>query len=133
VFDDKDRIASGTKFAKEFEKTTGVARVESDTGFIEYEKSSGQSGAKATGEVHALKLSSRERPGGAVECEISEADADQITEAVTYVFQWGLGRGILGFYFLEEGGEFGKREGVEFGHGLACDPPVGGFGPVSLA
>jgi hypothetical protein len=58
VFDNKNRVAGGTKFAEEVEKTTGVARVEADTGFIEHKKSSGQSGAKTTGKIHALKFSS---------------------------------------------------------------------------
>jgi hypothetical protein len=133
VFHDKDRIASGTKFAEEVKKTTGVPRVEADAGFIENEKSSGQPSTETTGKVHSLKFSSRERSGGAVQCEVSEADADQVTEAVADVFQRGLGRGIFCFYFLEEGSKFGKGQGVEFGHGFSGDPPVSCFGAVPLA
>jgi hypothetical protein len=40
---------------------------------------------------------------------------------------------VGGFDFLKKGAEFGQGKRVELGHGFPGDPPVSGFGAVSLA
>jgi hypothetical protein len=37
VLNDEDRVAGGAEFMKKIEKAAGVARVESDAGFVENE------------------------------------------------------------------------------------------------
>jgi hypothetical protein len=56
VFYDEDGITSSAEFAKEVEEATRIARMKADTGFIEDEESTGETGAEAVGEVDALKF-----------------------------------------------------------------------------
>jgi hypothetical protein len=71
VLYDEDGVASRTQFMKKIEKAAGVARVETDAGFVENEESSREAGAEATGKVDALEFPTREGSGGAVEGEVA--------------------------------------------------------------
>jgi len=133
VLNNEDRIAGGAEFMKKIEKAAGVARVESDAGFIENEKSSRKAGAEASGEVDALKFPAREGSGGAVKSQVAEADAEEEAETMADIVERSLGGRVGGFDFLKEGAEFGQGERVKLGHGFSGDPPVGGFGAISLA
>jgi len=71
MLDNENSVAGSTQFMKKIEKAAGVARVESDAGFVENEESSRKAGAEASGEVDALKFPAREGSGGAVEGEVA--------------------------------------------------------------
>ena len=71
VLNNEDRVAGSTQFMKKIEKAAGVARVESDAGFVENEESSREAGAETAGEVDALEFPAREGSGGAVEGEVA--------------------------------------------------------------
>jgi hypothetical protein len=133
MLDNENSVAGSTQFMKKIEKAAGVARVESDAGFVENEESSRKAGAEASGEVDALEFSAREGPGGAVEGKVAEADALKEAKAMADIVEWSLSGRVGGFDFLKEGAEFGQGERVKLGHGFSGDPPVGSFGAVSLA
>ena len=118
---------------KKIEKAASVARVESDAGFVENEESSREAGAETAGEVDALEFPAREGSGGSVESQVAEADAEEEAKAMADIVERSLRRRVGGFDFLKKGTEFGQGKRVELGHGFSGDPPVGGFGAVSLA
>ena len=130
---DEDSVAGSAEFMKKIEKATCVAWVEPDAGFVENEEGSRKAGAEASGEVDALKFPAREGSGGAVESEVAEADAEKEAKAMADIVERSLRGRVGGFDSLQEGAEFGQGQRVKLGHGFSGDPPVGGFGAVSLA
>ena len=133
VLNDEDSVAGGAEFMKKIEKAAGVARVESDAGFVENEESSREAGAETAGEVDALEFPAREGSGGSIESEVAEADAEKEAKAMANMVERSLGGRVGDFDFLKEGAEFGQGERVKLGHGFSGDPPVGSFGAVPLA
>ena len=81
VFDDDEGVALVAEAVHDADEALDVAGVEADGGFVEHEQGAGQGCAEAGGEVDALDLAAGEGAGGAVECEIAEADLVEVGEA----------------------------------------------------
>jgi hypothetical protein len=82
VLDNENSVAGSTQFMKKIEKAAGVARVESDAGFVENKESSREACAEAASEVDALEFPARKGSGGAIEREVAEADAEEEAKAM---------------------------------------------------
>jgi len=108
MLDNENSVAGSTQFMKKIEKAAGVARVESDAGFVENEKGSCKACAEATGEVDALEFPAREGSGGAVEGKVAEADALKEAKTMADIVERSLSGRVGGFDFLKEGAEFGQ-------------------------
>ena len=104
---DEDSVAGSAEFMKKIEKAAGVARVESDAGFVENKEGSCKSGAKASGEVDALEFAAREGSGGSIEGEVAKADAEKEAKAMADILERSLRGRVGGFDFLKKGAEFG--------------------------
>src|SRR6266700_6494244 len=112
VFDHDHGIAGVAQVFQDAREAGGIAGVEADAWLVEDEEGVDETGAEAGGEVYALGFATRERPSGAVQCEVAEADINEVTEAGKDFVEsqreriGGLGRGLLDdpFDHLQGGG-----------------------------
>jgi len=63
VFHHNDRVAKVTQFLKYIDKQRGVTRVESDAGFVKDIKRAHQAASERSGQVDALRFTTREGVG----------------------------------------------------------------------
>ena len=122
VFHHNDRIAHIAKFLKHVDKAFGVARVQTDGGFVEDVETAHQTTAEGGGEVDALAFSSGETVGEAVESEIVEAHFFEEMQAVVDFRQQALCHLLFVVGELELGkpeSEFFNRHFHEVGNGFS--------------
>jgi len=81
VFYYDDGISLVAEAVEDVDEASGIARVETDGGFVEDEEGAGEVGAETGGEVDACGFSSGKGAGFAVESEVVEADAGEVVEA----------------------------------------------------
>ena len=94
VFHDKKRVSFVTKTLHDLNEAGGVARVESDAGFVEDEKGIDEGCSEASREVDALDFAARERAGGSVEREVAEADFAEVVDAGNDLLMNKAGAGV---------------------------------------
>ena len=122
VFHDNDCVAHIAEFLKHVDKAFGVARVQTDGGFVENVETAHQTTAEGGGEVDALAFSSRQTVGEAVEGEIVEAHFFEEMQAVVDFRQQALCHLLFVVGELELGKperEFFDRHFHEVGNGFS--------------
>ena len=122
VFHHNDRIAHIAEFLKHVDKAFGVARVQTDGGFVEDVETAHQTTAEGGGEIDALAFSSRQTVGQAVEGEIVEAHFFEEMQAVVDFRQQALCHLLFVVGELELGkpeSEFFDRHFHEVGNGFS--------------
>ncbi len=79
VLDDDDGILIGAQAMQDLDQTAAVARMQADGRLVEHVERIDQRRADRGGEIDALQLAAGERARLAVEREIFQTDADQIS------------------------------------------------------
>ena len=81
VLHDEHRVAEVAQVLERFDQPVVVHRMEADGRLVADVEHAHQAGADLRGEADALPLASAERPGGATEREVLQADVEQEGEA----------------------------------------------------
>src|SRR5690606_7465485 len=95
-----------------------VALVQADGGLVEDVEHAHQAGADLGGQADSLRLTARERAGGAVEREVVEADVEEELEALLDLLEHPLGDLSLAVAQLDRAQEVGglvDRQGADLG------------------
>ncbi|MEI2648588.1 MAG: hypothetical protein V9G15_06155 [Dermatophilaceae bacterium] len=82
MLDDEDDVAAARELAHRDDERRDVGDVEADGGLVEDEERAGERRAERGRERHALRLAAGERARLAIEREVAEADAREVTEAI---------------------------------------------------
>ena len=88
-------IAQVTQLLQHLDKPFCIATVQTNTGFVEDIETAHQTASKRSGKIDTLALAARQAVGGAVECQIAQANIHQVLQPV-----FDFGKNTLGYLFL---------------------------------